>query len=267
MQFEKPPLIELVAELKWLPEFGQTPTTPPSTVSTPTLPISPLEEFYAAFFRESAQSGWAASERVIPPNFPQVVYMPVLRIRSANPDQSPMLYQLGAGIFAANALPPYKNWESFRPFAERGLDYLLKTRPPAEKERPFFSVILRYLDIFTAELIGDMTPARFLTDILGFSLDLPPVLKEQVREGAEAEPQIALSIPLSDDLTMRFAVAYSNLGDKQGIVVNTEVSCMTGIASNRAAVVAVWERAHTAIRRTFVGLTEKLHTAMKPIKA
>jgi uncharacterized protein (TIGR04255 family) len=266
MQFDQPPLIELVAELKWLPDTGQTAISPSSTTSVPSLATSSQEEFFSAFFNESARSGWAASERVIPINFPQVTFLPALRIRSTSRDQAPMLYQLGTGIFAANALPPYKNWDSFRPFAERGLEYLLKTRPPSERDRPFFSVIVRYLDLFTPELIGDVSPARFLTETLGFTLTLPPALGKQINVGSEPEPQIALTFPLAPDLTMRLAIGPGNLGDKKGIVMNTEVSSQGNVEPNRDAVIAVWERAHTSIRNTFMGLTEKLHLAMKPTR-
>lgn len=266
MQFDQPPLIELVAELRWLAVSGQGPSNLSPTIPHPILATPPQEEFFHDFSRVTALSGWTASERMLPVGFPLINFQPVLRIRSLKETESQMLYQVGPGVFSANALPPYKNWESFQPFAARGLDFLLKARIPAERQNNFFNVALRYLDVFTPALIGDMSIGKFLTDILGFSLSLPPVLSRQIKAGGEAEPHILLRLPLASDLLMTLQIANGIVGDNKGIVMNTEVTSQKEIAPNRDAVLAVWEQAHSAIRETFVGLTTTIHAKMKPLQ-
>jgi uncharacterized protein (TIGR04255 family) len=270
MQFEKPPLVELVAEVKWLsvpsgsPPQNIQPVNPTST--QPMFATSDQEEFFAAFTRESARSGWTASERMFPSGLPLLSYQPALRVRSLQEKETQMIYQVGPGLFSAHALPPYKNWESFRPFVERGLAYLIQSRPKGERGMEFFSVSLRYLDVFTPELVGDVQLGAFLTDILGFSLQLPGVLTAQLRQGTEAEPTLGLLLPLQSGLEMRLNIGRGIMGDKSGIIVDTGVSTSRGIGPTSGEVFAVWEEAHTAIRRTFVGLTGKLHAAMIPIE-
>jgi uncharacterized protein (TIGR04255 family) len=268
MQFDQPPLIELIAELRWLPTLsGQGQVLHVPTMPQPIFATSLQEEFFLAFTKESARSGWTASERTVPLGVPYLSYQPVLRIRSLKEAESQMMYQLGAGIFSAHALPPYKNWESFRPFAEHGLDSLLRTRPAEDRDKEFIAVILRYLDLFTTQLIGDVPIGLFLTNILGFSLELPPILREQIRVGAQAEPQVSVRLPLSSGLEMHVSVVgNSTVGDKQGILMDTVVTSKESVRPTRDAVLSVWEEAHNAIRRTFVGLTTKIHSMMKPIE-
>jgi uncharacterized protein (TIGR04255 family) len=268
MQFDQPPLLELIAQVKWLTApTGQAQPTIPLTIPQPIFPTSLQEEFFSSFSKESAASGWTASERMFPSGYPLLSYQPVLRIRSFRDTESHMIYQVGPGVFSAHAMPPYKNWESFRPFAERGLEYLLKVRPPDERDKHFFGVTLRYLDLFTPKLIGDITVGKFLTEILGFSLTIPSVLGAQIRPGVTAEPQLTLSVPLASGLEMQLSVAgNATVGDRKGILMDTAVSTQGVVASNADSVFAVWEEAHNAIRKTFIGLTTKLHSAMGPIE-
>lgn len=267
MQFLKPPLVELVAELKWLAvplpiPAGQLPNV---LIPQPVIANSSQEEFFSGFARESAPSGWTASERLVPPNFPLMSLQPALRIRSFADPQ--MLYQIGPGLFAAHALPPYKNWDSFRPFVERGLDYLLRTRPRDERNQSFSSVSLRYLDLFTRDFVGDVPVAQFLRDSLGFKLDLPTPVQNEIEPGGQVVPQFSLRVPLRSGAVMTLTVAGEAIvGDKNGILMHTDVSDNTGVPPNRDRILAVWEDAHAVIRKIFVGLTPKLYSLMQPVE-
>jgi hypothetical protein len=55
-------------------------------------------------------------------------------------------------------------------------------------------------------------------------------------------------------------------GDRKGILMDTSVQSNGNVQADKNAVMAVWEEAHAAIRRTFVGLTRKIHPAMMPIE-
>lgn len=265
LQFDKPPLIELVAELRWIALPPQV--NAPLGFPQPMMATSEIETFLSNFAQKSAESGWAASERLVPQGYPMLSYQPVYRVRSFKPEESHMLYQLGAGLYSAHALPPYKNWEAFRPFAERGLGYLLDSRVGDDRNKDFFGVSLKYLDVFTKELVGDLSVGRFLTEILGFSLTIPPVLEEQIAEGRESEPTLAIQIPLKSGLDMRISlIGGAVAGDRKGILMDTSVQSNGNVQADKNAVMAVWEEAHAAIRRTFVGLTTRIHSAMIPIE-
>jgi len=265
LQFDKPPLIELVAELRWI--ALPPPMNAPLGFPQPILATSEIETFLSNFAQKSAESGWTASERLVPQGYPILSYQPIYRVRSFKPEESQMLYQLGAGLYSAHALPPYKNWESFRPFVERGLNYLLDSRVGDDQRKDFFGVSLKYLDVFTKELIGDVSIGRFLTEILGFSLTIPPILEEQIAEGREAEPTLAIQIPLKSGLDMRISlIGGAVAGDRKGILMDTSVQCNRNVQADKNAILAVWEEAHAAIRRTFVGLTKSIHSAMIPIE-
>lgn len=178
MQFARPPLVEVVATLRWIPAFpGLITSNIPPDRPQPIFPTPPMEEFLTGFTKQVAMLGWASSERMIPQGMPYLSYQPALRVRSLDDKMSNMIYQVGPGVFSAHALLPYKNWESFRPFAKDGLEALLKTRAIQEQNSPFIAIELRYLNVFTPELVDNISTFRFFTDVMGFGLQLPAALK------------------------------------------------------------------------------------------
>src|SRR5437868_4412920 len=99
--FESPPLIEIVAELRWgLPEIG-LPNEPQvlQNLSFGVGPSTRLEELFMRFGAKAAAHGYTTFERIVPPGFPLLPFQPVYRYRKASEDQATTLYQLGAGVF------------------------------------------------------------------------------------------------------------------------------------------------------------------------
>lgn len=110
--FRNAPLAEVVVELRWQPtQVGiipfQTPGTPQPSVIVGT---TELENFYADFANNIAKHGFVRSERLIPSGMPAIQGQAVLRFRSTLPDKTGVLYQVGPGMFSANAIPPYRSW-------------------------------------------------------------------------------------------------------------------------------------------------------------
>ena len=54
-------------------------------------------------------------------------------------------------------------------------------------------------------------------------------------------------------------------GDKKGILMSTVVSSQRSVSPELKDISAVFEASHLAIRRTFVGLTERVHSKMVPV--
>jgi uncharacterized protein (TIGR04255 family) len=266
MQFQNPPLVELVVELKWAAVGAATaPTGIPQGMPYPEPPTIAHEKFLSDFRQLAAESDWKQSERLMPQGL-NLHFQPALRIRSDDPSRSSILLQVGQGIFSAHALRPYKNWETFWPIAQEGINLLLKARPDSEKLQPFFAANVMYIDVFEEAIVGELPESKFLRDVLGFGLELPPAIKTQVLNEDQIEIQFSFKIPLENELEMRLGINGNAVwGDKKGIVMSTVVSSQRNVLPDINDISAVFGASHMAIRRTFVGLTKQIHSKMDPI--
>jgi uncharacterized protein (TIGR04255 family) len=267
MQFQNPPIVELVVELKW----AAVGVDPPPAGIPPGVPyIEPQntaqEKFLSDFLQSAAESGWRRSERLVPMGFPSLRYQPALRIRSDDPSRSSTLIQVGSGAFSVHALKPYTNWETFWPVAREGIGLLLSTRNEGERLQPFFGANVMYIDVFEESIVGSLSPTRFLREVLGFGLSLPPAVDEQVDGEDQVAVQFSFKLPLRDELEMRLSVNGSAVwGDRRGILMTTVVSSRRNVLPDLNDISNVFGASHMAIRRTFVGLTERVHSKMAPV--
>jgi len=267
MRFQNPPLVELVVELKWASTGGgQLPVGIPAGRPYP-IPPQPDHNTFISSFRElAAEAGWSQSERLIPQGLPYMVYQPAMRIQQPGKEDAGVLFQVGPGVFSVHALRPYKSWESFWPKVQIGIDILLKSRSETERYTPFFSANVMYLDVFDENLIGDQSVSGFLKDTLGIGLSFPAIILDQLPRDREIEPQISLKIPLRDQMEMHLNIGGKvTWGDNRGILMNTTVANPNGVAADIKAISLVLEQAHQAIRKTFTGLTQSLHSRMNPV--
>src|SRR5215471_16972408 len=159
-RYRNPPLVELIGELRW-----------GSSGSSFPLPPGSHEEFFMRFGSRAGAVGYERVERLVPPGFPAPPFQAVYRFRKKAPETGTTLYQVGAGVFTANITPPYESWQEFRPVVEEGVDILLETRNPSEKDTPFTSASLRYIDAFGYQLTEGRSTAAFLRDVLGFAVE------------------------------------------------------------------------------------------------
>jgi len=102
----------------------------PGGVSLPIITgdVSRFEEFFMRFGGAAHQLGFAEVERLTPPNFPLIGFQPVFRFRPPSDKGRKVLYQVGAGMFSANAVPPYKSWDDFGPVVRSGVRALIGAR-------------------------------------------------------------------------------------------------------------------------------------------
>ena len=205
------------------------------------------------------------SERLIPVGFPLLPFTVVYRFRKPPEAKGNFLYQIGPGLFSANALPPYRDWDSFRPIVREGVQALLASRPPAESV-PFATVVLRYIDLFTEEFTEGKQSLRFLNDVLGLRLELPSILREQISDINVVQSGIQLSMPLRNGLAMNLLLQNGAVAGKPGILMSTEVLTVQPTPPDISVVMQTLENAHTSIRLTFMGLTERLSAKMQPVQ-
>lgn len=121
--FENAPLVEIIAEIRWNPQMVPLQTVSghgPAAAPVMALNTNAFDEFFMRFGGEVYQKGFEQSERLVPSGFPMMLFQPVYRYRKSASADASVLYQVGPGLFSANAIPPYKSWDTFSPTVERG---------------------------------------------------------------------------------------------------------------------------------------------------
>ncbi len=270
MKFKNAPLIELVAEFRWIPSGGAVAAAAVQNAGQlSTVPLADPtrnEAFFSRFTSAIGKYGYVKTERLLPAGWPYPGHIPVVRFRrpGATDRDEPTLYQIGAGIFSAHALPPYDNWQQFKPVIRQGLDVLLNSRPEDEREAKFGTITLRYIDRFTGNLIGNVPPREFIERVLNIRLQLPAVLTNETPDEAAINPSILLKVPLKSGLLMNLGINSANDPAGSGILMDTSV--VTQISTNciSESAMGVLEIAHDSIRRVFIGLTLPIAAEMEP---
>jgi len=265
--FAKAPLIELIAELRWIPQ-GSTPVPSGSPVQQAGAPGifvggAKQEEFYNQLGRQLYHLGFDRSQRLLPMGMPFSLHEAVYRFQSEKEAQVSVLYQVGFGIFSVHAIPPYRSWAQFLPFVSKGIEILLKTRLEDDQSRPFCQTSLRYIDFFNQDLMGDRSMSSFATDVLKISPRLPaPILKVAASNELRSFFTKAV-IPVGiGDLTL-------NIGDGQfnnqpGILLDTMISTTKETEPESTPIMNVYNSAYAIIHNLFFEMTRPIHDLMEP---
>ena len=264
--FGNAPLVEIIAELRWNPQ------PPPSqiagggntTVAVMSVNTNSLDEFFMRFGGEVYQQGFQRAERVVPTGFPFMLFQPVYRYRKATDLDASVLYQIGAGMFSANAIPPYQSWDAFSPTVDAGIDAMLKTRSEPEKAIPFSSISLRYLDAFGPNFTQGRDVGAFVRDVLGIKLDLPDGLSKHVASGQSAKPAIQLALPLPNGMTMSVGIGEGMVNNEVTIIMDTTVGTTVETAPDKASAMSALNAARAVIHEVFFDLTKPIEGLMQP---
>jgi uncharacterized protein (TIGR04255 family) len=224
-----------------------------------------LDEFFMRFGAAAAQIKHRNIERLVPPGFPLIAHQAVYRFR---PDQGQQpissIYQVGPGLFTANAVPPYESWRTFEPIVSDGVKALLGARPAAEADMPFSGISLRYIDVFDQVFTQGRDLPTFLSEVLGISIGLPVALSEHIAPGSSYKPVLQLNIPMADGFTFGMVYGEGVAGGRQGFVLETSLSTAQLVSPSAEAVMAKFNHFHEVIHKAFVGLTKPLHDLMPP---
>ena len=267
--FDKPPLVELIAELRWGAPAMVIPIGGPggtAGTASPSMSVSSTrqEELFMRFGAKVANESYSRFERIVPPGFPLFPFQPVYRYRKSEPEVGAGVFQLGPGLFTANITPPYQSWDDFRPIVNKGVTLLLDCRDDAEKNEPFGRVSLRYIDAFGADFTGGQSAIDFLSEKLGFNIGLPKVIKKHTDQASPIRPTLQFMIPLSNDLVMNLAVAEGAISGQAAIIMDMMVSTNIPVAADVIAVMNGFDKAHGIIREIFVEMTQPIAHLMQP---
>lgn len=265
LTFKHAPLAEIVAELRWdVADIGVAQLQPAvPVVPVPVLASTALEEFFMRFGGEAFQLNFQRSERLVPPGFPLLPFQATYRYKKQDEVGSEIL-QVGLGVFTANAVPPYKSWDEFAPIVASGIGALIRSRSAADRDKPFISTSLRYIDLFGAELCRGMSTASFVRDVLGIRIDIPAAVSRVAIDDESIVPFVQLTIPARDSLLMSLTVGEGITGGSQAVILDTTVSTAIPVEPRTEAVMTVLGSARTLIHDMFVAMTKPLHDVMEP---
>ncbi|WP_172668669.1 TIGR04255 family protein [Pseudomonas fluorescens] len=268
-RFDNPPLVELVAELRWkdlsLPA-GLPPGFPPGF---------PFPGSQVAFDQQlpemnSAMTsiGYGQSERLMPAGFPAPAEAPIVRYRYSgvtekNREHLPStLFQIGSGIFTANAVKPYKSWDDFRPVVEHGVRILLETQ---KAKVGGYSLTLRYIDAFREDLTDDMTHMQFLKNVLGFGIDLPPVLLTHAEDRLIDIPMSQIIVPLKFG-SLQLQMTQGEIDGGRAFILENVVIIDGLIEPRVEPIMESFSKARDVIHDVFVNLSAPLRDKMVPVE-
>lgn len=258
--FGKAPLVELIVELRWNP-FGAALGLPPQAGLSPSIQASGSpspEGFFRRFADQADRIGFRRSERIVPDGFPMFLHQPVFRYRKTDPEAAELL-QVGQGLFSVNAIPPYNSWDTFEPVVRNGIEALLASRSDEERMAPFTMASVRYIDAFGPDLMAGWTTGSFMSEVLGFKVELPSIVSALIPEGQAANAFLHLNVPTQGSLMTEINIGEGLSAGSKALIVQTAVCSMTPVLPALDDVMTVLNGAHGHIRKMFLEMTRKIH--------
>lgn len=264
IQYKKPPLVELIAELRWGPSLPAVHPNKAATVAV-TLPRAQDDEVFMNFGMLVAQKGYGRLERLAPAGMPLPPQMIACRFRPTDTNQQSPLFQIGKGIFTANAVPPnYQSWEAFCPIVRDGVEMLIEAHQRTGEPPPDINqALVRYIDVFNEELTGGRSVSEFMSEVLGIQVTLPKAITSLTK--AKVEPLIQFSVPVELGL-LSMTVGGATQGADVMPLLDTSLMIQRPIGANVEQALKALSDGRGVIHDLFRGLTTKIHEAMRPIK-
>lgn len=257
LTFAKAPLVEIIAEIRW---------QIPSQIQIGPLGVnisnSSHDQLYSKFSDLAARNGYPRSERLLPHGFPIEMGQATWRFR---PIEGGTLWQLGAGLFTANAVPPYKTWEEFSPQLKTGIELMLQARREVGEEiAPASIVSLRYIDAFGAQLTQGLSSVDFLCEKFGFELKLPAPLTKSMDKQVAIQLTTDFQFQLINGMQLGMNIAPGMYQNEQVLMMTTGVVKNTPTEMNTEALLGIFESAHSVIHDAFLEMSKPLHEKMEP---
>jgi len=264
ISFEIPPLVELIAELRWgAPDLPQ-PIPAGIGFSFQVTPSTSQEQFFSRFADAIASYGFGRVERLVPPGFGIIPFQPAYRFKKSPEKAETTLYQLGPNVFSTHATPPYRSWEAFRPTIETGIKVLLETRDKQQEKIPFDWIAVRYINAFESRLTGGRSTIEFLSEVLGFTIDLPASLHQIRSPGATVEPLLRVTFPAESDYVMSVNLVAGAVSGNPAIIMDSSVLTQRPVSSESDRLLEVLNKAHDLIHDSFIEMTKPIHLLMNP---
>jgi uncharacterized protein (TIGR04255 family) len=257
-RFQNPPLREIIAELTWdVPEAEGRGDTEPIFYQA-------YEEAFEEFIDFVAERGYSRSERLVPLNYPIPSNVAVFRARHrehrhSDSAEAKVLYQIGAGVFTANALPPYESWDEFSPLVKAGVEDFFRVNMPGglpERLRP----TLRYINAFSGDLVGDISHKDFLCDVLKLNVQFPGGVVQECHGELEI-PRVDILLPFEfGAMVARFAKGKVSGDDAH--ILDMTVQYNEEFPPDIELVMDAYSKGRQKIHNVFLELTRSIHDKM-----
>lgn len=262
--FAKAPLVELIVELRWIPQGISPPDPKELQLGAATFPFGggKQEEFYGRFGSAIYKHGFDRSERLLPPGL-ALLHQPVFRFRTEKDEGKSVLYQTGFGVCSIHAVPPYHSWSKFLPFVQIGVETLFASRMEAESKAPLTQVALRYIDFFGEELTQGRGAPSFLNEVFGISCTIPKSLSDVSlsKEPKNLSTKIVMQIEAGE---LSLSVGDGKFNNQSGILLDTQASSLSETPATLDAIMKVLSDEYGVIHKMFLELTKPIHELMQP---
>ncbi|WP_374562212.1 TIGR04255 family protein [Ideonella sp.] len=265
VHFENAPLVELIAELRWQPTGGRS-----FVAAGMDAPLGfsmvdglRLEDFYLRFAAEMFGMGYQQSERLAPAGFALDPSRAAIRFRKQDGSD---LFQIGPGVFTANAVPPYTSWNEFSPTVKRGVEALLKARSDEDKASPFTLSLIRYIDAFGGALLAGRSHHDFMREVLGFDVSLPPAVAGWLDSEPKLVANAAYTGVLRDNRQFSLTVGDGSNRDQECVVLDLTLTSHGPIDPSVDGIMDAFAKSRDVAHDIFVKLTTKISSVMKPVE-
>lgn len=131
---------------------------------------------------------------------------------------------------------------------------------------PFTGVSLRYINAFGNKFTEGSSTAVFIRDVLGFVVEPPAPIRDEMPPDREAKPALQLIIPLKSGQDMALRLTDGLVSGEQAVIMDLTVSTAAQTQPTEGDVMAVFNSAHEVTHRIFVGTTKKLFHKMELIE-
>lgn len=261
--YKNPPLVELIAEVRWGP-VGDTAAMGPKSLRI-SLPHPLDEDIFMHYGVVIAQKGYGRFERLIPPGTPVPMTTAACRFRPTDTTQQSPLFQVGKGVFTANALPPnYQDWDTFKPVVRLGLESLFEAYTRAGQPAPQISeVLLRYINVFSSELTGGRELTEFLAEVMGIKLSVPTSISSLTKAGTSVQQVIQLEQQIDLGL-LSLTIGPAVKANETAVLLDTSILVQREIGADIDAALNALTEARQVNHELFRALAKPLHNLMGP---
>lgn len=174
-QLKKPPLVEVILEVRWDLQSGPEPP----------IKIDPHYSILVGRLYDKLLNYYPHHETLPQASIPDEISAYVVKHRFRHEKDGWPLVQLGPGILTLNETKNYKTFQEFRPLAVSAINQLFEAHPES-KNLKISSLLLRYIDAKEFDYKKEDIHI-FLRDKMGVPISLPEKLFQDT--GIEKMPR------------------------------------------------------------------------------
>ena len=128
-----------------------------------------------------------------------------------------------------NGLQPYESWSRFPADDQERVEPSTATRSRGDIPGPITELLLKYVNLFDADLLEGRGALSFCKDTAGIRMDFPPAMTSLFGKDAAAQLNMVLGVPLAWGAHLRFGIGDGSIVDslgqsRKGVVMDTTIS-------------------------------------------